>query len=718
MGVVPGSLRSVEIIMPASVDRYLNRELSWLEFNERVLEEALDPQVPLLERLKFLAITASNLDEFFRVRVGGLQILAQQAVTRPDASGMTPQEQLEAIGKRVRLMTAAQYGCYMGELEPRLADEGICRLRIPDLNDAQYHLADQVFQEEVFPVLTPMAVREAAEFPLLPNLMLNVCVRLAAAAGAEDASQDRFAVIPIGPALPRFISLPAETGDAYLLLEDLLALFAGQLFVGEQILECVPFRITRNADVSVREDSAADLLAEMEQVLDERRQADCVRLEIDGAASPRTLSFLQTVLQVPDAEVYSLPGPLDLSAWFSLSDRPGAENIRYETWPPQPSPQVPSDQSMFDVIAAGDVLLYHPYESFEPVVRFIEEAADDEDVLAIKQTLYRTSRDSQVAAALLRAAENRKHVTALVELKARFDEARNIGWARRLEQAGAQVIYGVKGLKTHAKLCLVVRREPQGIQRYVHFGTGNYNEATARIYSDASLFTVDPDLGADAVSFFNAITGYSQPLRYRKIAAAPIDLRDRLLELIRTETRRAAAGHPAEILAKTNALVDRQLIDALYEASQAGVRVRLNVRGICCLKPGVTGLSENIRVISIVDRFLEHARVFSFHHGGDQRVFISSADWMPRNLDRRVELLVPVEDPHCRHRLLHVLDTCFRDNVKARRLLANGQHERVKPAGAPPLRAQQLLFDEAREAIQSARRQRATVFEPHLPGPD
>lgn len=713
--------------MPATAEPYLNRELSWLEFNDRVLEEALDRQVPLLERLKFLAITASNLDEFFRVRVGGLQLLVKQAVTHRDASGMTPQEQLTAIGRRVREMTRVQYECYVNGLEPRLANEGIRRLRKADLNDAQFTLAAQIFREEVYPVLTPIAIRETGDFPLLPNLMLNVCVRLAAdphagapepAESSDESTADKFAIVPIGPGLPRFISLPAESGDSYLLLEDLLALFAEEFFIGEQILECVPFRITRNADVSMREDSAADLLAEMEQVLDERRQADCVRLEIDGAASSSTLWFLQSVLDVSDADVYALPGPLDLSAWFSLAERPGADNLKYKTWSPQLSPSVPLGQTMFDIITAGDVLLYHPYESFEPVVRFIEEAANDEDVLAIKQTLYRTSRDSPVAAALQRAAELGKHVTALVELKARFDEARNIGWAKRLEQAGAQVIYGVKGLKTHAKVCLVVRREPHGIQRYVHFGTGNYNESTARIYSDASLFTVDPDLGADAVSFFNAITGYSQPGRYRKIAAAPIDLRDRLLELIRTETDRAAAGHPAEIVAKVNALVDRQLIDALYEASQAGVNIRLNVRGICCLKPHVAGLSDNIEVVSIVDRFLEHARLFYFHHAGDRRVFISSADWMPRNLDRRVELLVPVDDPDCRKRLIHILETYFHDNVKARRLLANGQHERIKPGRGVPLRSQQVLFDEAKEAIQSAEQHRATVFEPHLPVPD
>jgi polyphosphate kinase len=473
--------------------------------------------------------------------------------------------------------------------------------------------------------------------------------------------------------------------------------------------------LPRNADISVREDAASDLLAGMEEVLDERRHADCVRLEIDESASPMLLNFLRRALGIEKVEAFSLPGPLDLAAWSTLSDRLGFDHLKYEPWPPQRSPLLTAGRSMFETITAQDVLLYHPYDSFEPVQRLVEEAAVDPEVLAIKQILYRTSRDSPIVAALQRAAENGKHVTVVVELKARFDEARNIAWARRLEQAGAQVIYGVKGLKTHAKACLIVRREPHGIQRYVHFGTGNYNEATARVYSDASLFTVDGDLGSDVVAFFNAVSGYSQPQKYRKLEAAPIGLRDRLLEMIRTETDRARDRQPARIMAKVNALLDTQLIDALYEASQEGVEIRLNVRGICCLRPGVPGLSENIEVVSIVDRFLEHARIMYFHHGGDGRVFMSSADWMPRNLDRRIELLVPIEDAQCRQRLTHILETCFADNAKARRLRGDGTHERATAAGEV-VRAQERLFDEVRAAVRQAEQQRATVFEPHLPG--
>jgi len=699
--------------MSTPTPEYFNRELSWLEFNQRVLDEALDSSVPLLERLKFLAITASNLDEFFRVRVGGLQHLAARGNARPDPSGLLPGEQLQAVRTRVARMVHDQYACFQDDLEPKLAVAGLKRLRPDELNTAQRRHVRQVFESEVYSILTPMAVFSSADFPLLPNQLLCLCVRLKP---PTDAPEDvRYAILPLGPGTPRFLTVPGDSGDSYLLLEDLTTLFVERFFVGEEIAECVPFRMTRNADVSVREDSASDLLAEMEVVLGERRLADCVRLEIDVRASPTLIRFLRDAVEVDAADVLPLDGPVDLSAWFQLTERPGFEALKYEPWPPQASPQVPFDQPIFETIAAQDVLLYHPYDSFEPVLRFIDEASRDPDVLAIKQTLYRTSRDSPIVTALRRAAERGKHVTAVVELKARFDEARNITWARQLEQAGAQVIYGVKGLKTHAKLCLVVRREPQGIQRYVHFGTGNYNEATARIYGDASLFSADPDLGADAAAFFNAVTGYSQPQKYRRIEAAPFGLRDRLLELIRTETELALDKQPARIVAKVNALLDTRLIDALYAASQAGVEIKLNVRGICCLKPGVPGLSDNIEVISIVDRFLEHARIFAFHHGGEERVLISSADWMPRNLDRRLELLIPVDDPACRQRLLRALDAYFNDNLKARRLLSDGEHVRLRPGDADAFRAQQRLFEEARDAVAAAERERATMFEPHRP---
>ncbi|MBT4865780.1 MAG: polyphosphate kinase 1, partial [Planctomycetaceae bacterium] len=601
--------------------KYINRELSWLEFNQRVLDEAGDAMTPLLSRLMFLAITGSNLDEFFMVRVGGLQLLDQQGSTKADASGMSPQQQLASISARTHRMMLEQYTCYLNELEPALAEAGIRRVRPAELTGQQSKSIAQVFENRIYPVLTPMAVSGRDDFPLLINQTMNVCVHLEAAADGEGP---RFAIIPFGPTSSRFITLPSEGGYEYMLLEDAVEMFADRFFPGEQIVECVAFRITRNADLAVREDLASDLLVEMEHLLDARTAGDCVRLEIVDGVTPTALGFLTDTLEVDDVNVYAAPGPVDLGAFMQLSDLPGFDNLRYEPWPPQASPDVDPAGDIFSTVARDDVLLYHPYDSFDPVLRLLEEAAVDPDVLAIKQTLYRTSRNSPIVAALRQAAERGKYVTVIVELKARFDEARNIEWARSLEQAGVQVFYGVKGFKTHSKLCIVVRREPAGIRRYVHFGTGNYNEATARIYSDVSLMTCNEELGADATSFFNAITGYSQPQKFRRIEAAPIGLRERLLEMIQSETQRQKESGRASITAKLNSLVDPKIIDALYEASQAGVPVRLNIRGICCLRPGVEGLSENITVVGVVDRFLEHARIFHFHHGGDERLFISS----------------------------------------------------------------------------------------------
>ena len=696
--------------------KYINRELSWLSFNQRVLEEAADLENPLLERLKFLAITGSNLDEFFMVRVGGLHILRDQQITRPDPVGMTPVEQLAAISERVHRMIKEQYECF-SQLEASLAEQGLQRLRSVDLNDRQRRVAAQLFQDEIFPLLTPIATVDAHDFPRLINHTLNVAVRLAPQPGDAEL-RPRFAVIPLGRSLQRFVTLRAETGYAYMMVEDVVDLFAERFFPGEKVLECVPFRITLNADIAIRDDTASDLLADMQELLNERKTSDRVRLEIAMRVSPELLEFLGRCLDIRSEDIFQVPGPLALSDFMQLSNMAGFERLQFKPWRPLPSPDVDLTSSMFDVLARRDVLLCHPYDSFDPIVRLIEEAADDPDVLAIKQTLYRTSRDSPIVAALIRAAQRGKYVTAIVELKARFDEARNIEWAKRLEQAEVQVIYGVKGLKTHSKILLIVRREPQGIQRYMHFGTGNYNESTARMYSDISLLTRDEELGADASRFFNAITGYSQPQKFRKIEAAPIGLRARLLEMIEAETQRRLQGQRAHIVAKINALVDPQIIDALYAASQAGVTIKLNVRGICCLRPGIPGLSENIEVISIVDRYLEHARILYFYHGGDEPVFISSADWMPRNLDRRIELLIPIEDTAARRRLMSILDTYFRDNLKARRLLPDGTYQRLRPASdGRPLAAQQTLYEEALEAVRNAEQAHPTPFEPHRANP-
>jgi polyphosphate kinase len=707
-----GDFRYKQTTMTEQV-RYFNRELSWLEFNQRVLDEARDESVPPLERLKFLAITASNLDEFFMVRVGGLQMLSARRSTKRDPAGLSPDQQLAAIGERTRRMNADQYDCLSGEIEPLLAQAGIHRMAAGELSDRQRATLEALFQNELSAVLTPMAVGADDEFPLLPNQSLNLCVRLAPSTSAPD--QPRFAIIPVGKTLSRFQTLPAEGGYSYMLLEDVVGMFVERFFPGEPVRECAAFRITRNADMGLREDLAGDLLAGMEEILDARKQSECVRLEISASAGGELLSFLRGKLDVSDDDVFSAPGPLDLSAFMQLAELSGFDAQRYEPWPPQPSPEVDLSASIFDVISERAVLLYHPYESFDPVLKLINQAADDPDVLAVKQVLYRTSRNSPVVAALKRAAENGKYVTAIVELKARFDEARNIEGARQLEQAGAQVIYGVKGLKTHAKVCIVVRREPHGIVRYLHFGTGNYNERTARLYSDVSFMTCDEELGADATNFFNAVSGYSQPQEFRKLDAAPIGLREKLLEMIDAETQRRRQGQRARISAKMNSLVDAKIIDALYEASQSGVKIQLNVRGICCLRPGVKGLSENISVISIVDRFLEHARIFYFHHGGDERVFISSADWMPRNLDRRVELLVPIEDTAARTRLMQILDAYFADTVKARMLHSDGSYEPVSKRGKrKAARSQELLYQQACDAVRDAKQQRRTVLEPHL----
>ncbi|MBN1269645.1 MAG: polyphosphate kinase 1, partial [Kiritimatiellae bacterium] len=496
--------------MAKKPSRFINRELSWLEFNQRVIEEARDTAIPLLERLKFLAITASNLDEFFMVRVGGLQALAKEGLAQRDAAGLTPQQQIEAIGERVRTMVNDQYACYLNELEPALASAGITRVRADQLSEQQTLHLERLFKDELSVVVTPMAIPTPDRFPLLVNLSLNIAVRLKPAA---EGQAPRFATMPVGPVVRRFMSMPAPSGYAFMLAEDVLRLFIAHLFPGEEIMEAVPYRITRNADMTVREDLAADLLDGMRDVLDARKQSDCVRLEVDASASRTLLAFLQRALKVRDQDVLLIPGPLNLADFMQLAVTEGFDQLKCEPWPPQPVPGLDPRKTIFEELARRDLLLVHPYDSFEPVLRLVREAADDPDVLAIKQILYRTSRNSPVIAALKRAAEHGKYVTALVELKARFDEARNIAWAEELEQAGAQVIYGVKGLKTHAKVCIVVRRQPQGIVRYVHFGTGNYNEITARLYSDISFMTCREDLCADASAFFNMITGYSQPQR-------------------------------------------------------------------------------------------------------------------------------------------------------------------------------------------------------------
>jgi polyphosphate kinase len=701
--------------MPKDHDLFLNRELSWLEFDRRVLEEAMDQSVPLLERVKFLSITSSNLDEFFMVRVGGLQQLLDEGKNRFDPSGMTTRQQLAEISVRTHLLVSEQGECFLQDIEPKLAAAGIRRLRPDQIGPDHAEYLERLFDREIHPILTPRAVRSPAEFPLLTGLGLELLVRLEPI--RVSSRKARFAIITLPRRLSRFITVPVrQDGYDYILLEDVVGMFQERLFPGEAISECLPFRITRNADLMLREDLAGDLLAQMRGVLDARKRSGCVRLEVSNRASKVALSFLKGALKIDPSQIYLMPDPLDFSSYRELAAMAGFEELKYEPWLAQPSPQIAPSESMFEVLSRRDILLVHPYESFDPVIQLVDQAADDPEVLAIKQILYRTSSHSPIVAALARAASKGKHVTAVVELKARFDEARNIDWARALEQSGVQVVYGLRGLKVHAKICIIVRREPTGLRRYVHFGTGNYNEVTARLYSDVSFMTSNEDFGADATQFFNTITAYSQPIRYRKIEVAPLGLRAQLLSLIDSETQRCKQGQQGHIMAKLNSLVDAELIQALYRASQQGVKIQLNVRGICCLRPGVPKLSANIEVISIVDRFLEHSRILYFRHGGEPLVFISSADWMPRNLDRRVELLVPIEDNTLQTRLIAALELTMQDNVKARRLLPDGRYEKLRRDPAvKPVRTQQLFFEQARELAKQAQKDRSQTFVPQRP---
>ncbi len=717
--------KSRPAVKPLPKDRFINRELSWLEFNRRVLDQAADASLPLLERAKFLAITSSNLDEFMMVRVGSLKLQYERNAMVRDPSGLTVAEQLEAVAHRCKEIVARQYRVLLDSLEPLLADVDIGRVDLSDCSDRCSEAADHRFQNDVFAVLSPQAVFEERPFPLLQGLGVHLCVRLRAdpesappqAAEGEQPPQWDFAIVPLGRTVPRMLPMPSDRGHAYLLLEDLVKHYIDDFFPGREVVECIAFRITRNADVELREDSAADLMVGMEEVLESRRQSRVVRLEYTAKASDPMIAFLSEKMQLRSQDLFPIEGPLDLTYLFMLHGLEGFDSLRDDPWPPQSTPAIDPTESMFTTIAGGDVLMMHPYERFDPVVRLIEEAAVDPDVLAIKQVLYRTSRNSPIVAALVRAAEHGKYVSVIVELKARFDEARNIEWAREMEQAGVQVIYGIRGLKTHAKVCIIVRRESQGVVRYMHFGTGNYNEVTANLYSDVTLLTCNEGLGSDATAFFNGVTGASQPLQLQHLSAAPTTLRKRILDLIETETRRCVEGQKAEIVAKVNALVDTEVIDALYRASQAGVKIQLNVRGVCCLRPGVKGLSESIRVVSIVDRFLEHARVIYFRHGNHYELFISSADWMPRNLDRRIELLVPVDDEACRKKLLTTLRSYFKDNTNTWEMQPTGAYERIS-SGDHPVRVQKLLYDQACKAMRTIKQNRRTRFETHVPRRD
>jgi polyphosphate kinase len=701
--VKPGKTRKRE------PELFLNRELSWLEFNGRVLEEAMDATNPLLERLKFATIAASNLDEFIMVRVAALKNAVAEGDTAPDAAGLTPGQQLSQISERAHAMVDRLYETLQTDLLPGLAARGIRLARVTDLEPAPRAALARFFNDEVLPALTPLAIDSSRPFPMLAGLSLNLAILLAP---ATDEESPRLAVVQVPARLPRLVRPVGTEGTTYVLLEDIIRAELGVLFPGQEIRGTASFRVARDAELDFDDEGGRDLLELIEEELKNRRRSEIVRLEIDAEVGDDLLAILSTRLSISAEDTYRVKGPIDIRALFPLVDLPALEDLRDPPLKPLASVEF-APEDLFSHLEGRDVLLHHPYESFDPVVSFVSTAADDPDVLAIKQTLYRTSGDSPLVKALARAAENGKQVTVLVELMARFDESSNIRWARRLEEAGAHVIYGIRGYKTHAKICLVVRRGRQGIRRYVHLGTGNYNDKTARVYTDFGLMTADPQIGEDASAFFNALTGYSDPPHLRKLAMAPTQLRARFLKLVERERQRAEAGQAAEIRIKMNSLVDEEMIRALYDAAKAGVKVRLNVRGICCLRPGLKGVSDTVEVVSVVDRFLEHARIFYFRNGGDEEVYLASADWMTRNLDKRIELLFPIEAPEHRQKVLFSLDAAFQDNVKGRRLTADGTYKRRRPAkGEEPFRMQLYLYREAQRALQKARATSTVALEP------
>ncbi len=692
---------------------FLNRELSWLEFNGRVLEEAEDATNPALERLKFATIVASNLDEFVMVRVAALKNEVEEGETSPDSAGLTPRQALQAISDKAHALVARLYATLRDHILPALGERGIRLQAVAELDAAGLAAVSRHFRDEVLPALTPLAIDFSRPFPMLASLSLNVAALLAPAEGKQEP---RLAVVQVPSRLRRLVRLPQE-GSAFVLLDDIVQSQMAALFPGQQVIETAAFRIARDAELDLDDEGGRDFLEAVEEELRNRRRSRVVRLEVESKAGENLVGRLAGRVGIADEDIYRVPGLLDVRALFPLVELAALEDLRDPPLKPVAGLDEGERERIFDRIDAGDLLLHHPYESFDPVVSFVAQAALDPDVLAIKQTLYRTSGDSPVVRALARAAENGKQVTVLVELMARFDEQSNIRWAKSLEEAGAHVIYGVRGYKTHSKACLVVRRGRDGIRRYVHLGTGNYNEKTARIYTDFGLKTADPDIGKDASAFFNALTGYSDPPEMKKLAMAPTQLRARVLALIQRETGRAGAGQAALIQAKMNSLVDEDIIRALYDASRAGVKLRLDVRGICCLRPGLKGASETIEVVSIVDRFLVHARIFHFRNGGDEEVYLSSADWMPRNLDKRVELMFPIQAPEARARVLQALEAAFQDNVKARRLQPDGSYKRRRAAkGEEPFRLQIHLHREAQREKERARSAAGVVLEP-LRGP-
>ena len=681
---------------------YENRELSWLKFNHRVLNEARDKSIPLLERLKFVSITSSNLDEFFMVRVASLKDMVHANYKKKDIAGMSASEQLEKINERTRELVTLQYNTYNRSLVPLMHQHGIVVIdAFEDLSESQAAFVDRYFEDNVYPVLTPMAVDASRPFPLIRNKTLNIAALLSKKKGKAEKEEIEFATVQVPSVLPRLVHIPSEDGNekTFILLEQVIERNIDKLFLNYDVLCAYPYRVMRNADLSIDKDEAADLLKAIQKQLKMRQWGEVIRLEVEDGIDKKLLNFLKDELKVAEQDIFQINGPIDFTFLMKMYGLEGCDDLRNEPYTPQRVPEIVPGENIFDEIRKGDILLHHPYQTFDPVVDFIRQASVDPDVLAIKQTLYRVSGNSPIIASLAQAAENGKQVSVLVELKARFDEENNIVWAKKLEQAGCHVIYGLVGLKTHSKIALVVRREEDGIRRYVHLGTGNYNDSTAKLYTDCGIFTCDGAIGEDATAVFNMLSGYSEPLSWNELAVAPIWLRTKFTKLIRRETKHAKEGKPAKIIAKMNSLCDPGIIESLYEASAAGVKIQLIVRGICCLKVGIPGVSENIEVRSIVGNFLEHSRIFYFFNDGEEELYMGSADWMPRNLDRRVEILFPVLDDELKKRVRHILDVELADTLKAHVLHADGNYEKVDRRGKIALSSQDVFCREAMENV-------------------
>lgn len=706
---------------------YLNRELSWLQFNHRVLGEAKDKGIPLFERLKFLSITASNLDEFFMVRVASLKDMVNTGYTKKDIAGMTPAEQLNEVNKATHELVSMQYSVFNRSLLPLLAQNGLMLIeKHEELNSDDCSFVDRYFQDNVYPVLTPMAVDSSRPFPLIRNKTLNLGALVSRKEEKgrkhlfnKKSVQSReleFATVQVPGGVPRIVQLPdgKEGEKRVILLEQIIERNMDKLFLNYNI-ECVfPFRVMRNADFYLQEEEAEDLLKEIEKQLKKRQWGEAIRLEVEDGIEKQLLDIIKKELMIDERDIYRIPGPLDLTFFMKAYALQGFEHLKNEPYKPQLVPELEPGAVIFDEIKKHDILLHHPYQTFAPVVDFIKQASRDPQVLAIKQTLYRVSGNSPIIAALAQAAENGKQVSVLVELKARFDEENNIVWAKKLEQAGCHVIYGLVGLKTHCKITLVVRREEEGIRRYVHLGTGNYNDSTAKLYTDLGLLTCNEAIGEDATAVFNMLSGYSEPLGWNHLALAPLWLKDRFLYLINREKENALEKRPARIVAKMNSLCDPDIIKALYEAAAKGVKIDLIVRGICCIKTGVEGTGNNITVRSIVGNFLEHARIFYFENAGAAELYMASADWMPRNLERRVEILFPVLEPELKEEVWHVLEVQMNDTQKAQELKPDGSYEKVDRHGKELYNAQEEFCKEytALASKEHKLEKQARVFKP------